>query len=84
MVFMVAQNSSEEVSKIKVDLLEEYNYLSNRFDEERQEKEEAQKKLRKANEMIAQMHVRLEELKGKLFQFISEKDSHCKLECAEV
>ena len=86
--FMVAQNSSEEkeeeVPKIEVDLLEEYNYLSSRFDEERKEKEEAQKKLREANEKIAQMHVRLEELEGKLSQFVSEKDSHYKLECAEV
>ena len=88
MVFMAAQNSSEqekdEVPKIEVDLLEEYNYLSSCFDEERQEKKEAQKKLREANEMIAQMHVRLEELEDKLSQFVSEKDSHCELKCAEV
>ena len=80
MIFM----ASEEVSEIEVDLLEEYNYLSSRFDEERQEKEESQKKLREANEKIAQMHVRLEELEDKLSQFVSEKDSHCELECAEV
>ena len=30
------------------------------------------------------MHVRLEELEGKLSKFVSEKDSHCELECAEV
>ena len=84
MVFMAAQNSSEEVPKIEVDMLEEYNYLSSRFDEERQEKEEAQKKLREANEMIAQMHVRLEEFEDKLSKFGSKKDSHCELECAEV
>ena len=81
MIFMTLE---EDVPKIEVDLLEEYNYLSSRFDEERQEKEEAEKKLKEANEMIAQMHVRLEELESKLSQFVSEKDSHYELECAEV
>ena len=54
------------------------------IDEERKVKKEVQKKLREANKMIAQMHVNLEELEGKLSQFISEKDSHYELKYAEV
>ena len=46
-LFIAAQNiteeEEEEVPEIEVDLLEEYNYLSSRFDEERQEKEAVQK-----------------------------------------
>ena len=34
--------------------------------------------------MIDQMHVRLEELEDKLSKFVSKKDSHYELECAEV